>query len=127
MTKPFYLLAAVAGIALTSPAFAADASYEAETSIEKSDDGDYEKTTKEELNDTSGTTTSVETNVDVDRDDDGAVEKTVTKEVVEDPKGLFNKTKTTTKDTVKSEDGEVKTEHLKKVNGDVVEHSKTKE
>ena len=40
----------------------------------------------------------------------------------DDPKGLFNKTKTTTEDTVKSDaDGKMKTSHKKKVNGKTVE------
>ncbi len=131
MNKTLALLAA-AGITFAVPAFAADSvSTEAQskTKIEKDSDGNYTKTQKmsQESTDTAGTTTSAETNVKVDIDADGESARTVKSKVVEDPKGLFNKTKTLTTDTVKDKNGVVETDHKKTVNGKTVEEEKHQE
>lgn len=117
------LLATVASITIAAPAFAADdkATYQSETKVERDSNGNYEKKTSEELKDDHGKTTA-ESKVETDVDADGSAEKTVKTTTTDDPKGLFNKTKTTTEDSVKHDkDGKVKTKHKKKVNGKTVE------
>ncbi len=115
------LLAASATIALVANAYAADSSYKSESKVDRHDDGSYESNVKAESKDSKGKH-KTETNVEVDVDDD-ATEKTVKKEVVDDPKGLFNKQKTTVKEKVKNTKDKTIHERKKVVNGDTVEDS----
>lgn len=118
------LLATTAMTFAAGQALAADATYKAETTIKKSDDGSYKKETNVESKDAAG---RVATDVTVDRDvdSDGNVEKTTTVEKTNDPKGLWNKQTDKTKETVKMENGKVSAETKRTVNGDTVVDSKT--
>lgn len=122
MNKNILLLASVAAFALSAPAFADDkVKYESKTKVEADAKGNYEETTKTTKVDEAGTKTSLKKDVDVDVNRDGTVDKVVKTTVVEDPKGLFNKTKTKTVDKEESEtDGTVTTSHKKTVDGKVV-------
>ena len=123
MKNASILLASVAAIALSAPAFAADKeSFESKTKIEKDSNGNYDEKSKTEKTDTAGTTTTSQKKVDVDVDSKGNVDKTVkTKESV-DPKGLMNKKTIKTQDTVKTKsDGTVETSHKKVMDGKTVE------
>lgn len=126
--KKSILLASVAAIALTAPAFAADKeTYKSETKVEKDSKGNYDAKSETSKTDTAGTTTSVEKKVDVDVDGAGNVEKTVKTEETTDPKGLMNKTKVKTKDTTTTHsDGTVDSSHKKTVNGKTVENESVK-
>lgn len=116
---------AALSVAFGSSAFAADESYDAETKIEKDDNGGYERTVSEESKDAAGTLRSKEVTTEVDVDNDGDKETTVKSKAVEDPKGLMNKTTVETESTTSVEDGKTSTSYEKKVNGDVVNESKS--
>ncbi len=129
MNRTLALLAAVAGVAFAAPSFAADtATYETKTKVKADDDGDYKETTTTESKDMAGTKTESESKVDVDAKADGSVEKTVTTEKTSDPKGLGNKTKVKTKDTVKTDaaGNTMDSKHKKTVNGKTVEDTESK-
>lgn len=114
------LLTTLAGIALATPAFAADSNYKTETEIERSDDGSYKKTVKAEHDSEAGLVSS-ETTTELDVKADGnSVKKVVTKDV-DDPKGLLNKQTTKTETKVEVDDGEVTKSATKTVNGRTVE------
>lgn len=115
---------AALAMALSGTAFAADESYDAETTIKKDDNGGYERTVSEESKDASGTMRSKEVTTEVDVDSDGDKETTIKSKSVEDPKGLMNKTTVETERTTTVEDGEESTSYEKKINGDVVQESK---
>ena len=124
MTKLTALLATTA-IAFAGAAFAADKTeVKAETSLEHSKNGGYEKTTKVEKETPSGAVKQ-ETKVELDVKDNGDATKTATTTSVNDPKGLMNKK--TSKDVVKTkvEDGVTTTERTKKVDGKTVVDTKT--
>ncbi len=116
---------AIAGVTLGAPAFAADkvtSETDTHSKVESKSDGSYEETSKAKQvrTDASGKS-SAETKVDVNVDKTGEREKTTTTTQVDDPKGLFNKSKTVTKDKVKHKDGKVTVSHKKKVNGKTTE------
>lgn len=115
-------LAATLALLAAAPAFAADSTYKTETEIKKDEDGSYKKTTSEVKKDVGGKASS-ETSVETEVNDDGSVDSTVKTEDVVDPKGLGNKEKVTTKDTVTNKDGKVVKKHVKKVNGETVEET----
>ncbi len=120
MRTTLTMLLATTTLALTTSAFAADATYKSETTVKKSDDGSYKKETNVENKDASGrTATIVKQDKDVDSDGDSA--KTTTVDKVSDPKGLMNKKTDTVKETVKVKDGQTKVETKHTVNGDTVE------
>lgn len=126
MKNTLIILSAAAGIALTGPAFAVGTTAlesQSKTMVEQDANGSYHKkrTASAESTDANGTRNSTETKVKVDTDADGNGEKTVTTETVTDPKGLMNKTKTVTSDTVKNKDGKSKVKHKKEINGTTVE------
>ena len=130
MKTTYILPAAIIGLALANPVFADDVKSEVQTktTVEKDADGNYQrKTTRSaESTDSAGTTTKSETKIEAESDSDGDVSRTVTTETSNDPKGLMNKTKTKTTDSVKYEDGKVESKHQKKVNGKTVEeHTET--
>lgn len=116
---------AALSMAFGSSAFAADESYDAETKIKKDADGGYERTVTEESKDAAGTLRKKEITTEVDVDSDGDKETTVKSKAIEDPKGLMNKTTVETESTTSVEDGKKSTSYEKKVNGDVVDESKT--
>lgn len=119
------LFTTLAALSLAAPAFAADETYKSETKVERNNDGSGKANVTVEKSDAAGSKTyNRETSVDMD--DDGDAEKTVETKSTTDPKGLFNKDTVKTKDTVKREDGHLKTEHTKTVNGKTVEDSETK-
>ncbi len=117
-------LLATTAMALSTGAYATDASYKAETEIDKGDHGSYEKTTKV-VSDSDDTRVATEVNVDKDVDEDGDMTKTTTIEKTRDPQGLFNKETEKLKESVKREDGEVTVETKHTVNGETVKDTKT--
>jgi hypothetical protein len=125
MIKNLLLLAAASGVAFAVPALAEEKTkYKSETTVEKSASGDYEKKTKVERKDPSGKE-SVETKTNIDVDADGDAEKTVETKSVNDPKGLMNKETVKTEDKEVHKDGQVTTQHKKKVNGKTVEDTES--
>ena len=130
MNKLATLLVTAAAIALASPGFAmgsrADATTEvkSEASIERDDDGGFEKKTEAEKVDATGTKTTAETKVELDVKADGDATKTTTTKETRDPKGLFNKDVVKTETKEKLEDGKLIVEHEKSINGDVVVEKK---
>lgn len=122
MNKTLALIAAAAGVAFAAPSFAEEsASVKTETKVEKNDDGSVEKkaTMTEKHKDAAGTKTTAETTIKEETDKHGNHKKTVKTAKTHDPKGLLNKTKTKTEETVATKDGVTK--HTKKVDGKVVE------
>jgi len=111
-------------LALSVPAYAADASYKAETTVKKDDDGDYKATTTEKSTDADGTNSKRTTSVEVDADKDGNYDRTVKTKTVNDPEGLMNKTTVETKKTEELNDGKLEVSTKKKVNGDTVVDTK---
>ena len=124
MRKTLTVLLTTTALAFGTQALAADASYKAETTIDKGDHGSYEKNTTVESNNGS-TRVATEVNVDKDVDDDGDMTKTTTVEKVTDPKGLFNKQTEKVEETVKKVDGKVSVESEHTVNGDTVSERKS--
>jgi len=129
MNKFYIVTASMLAFGLTAPAFAETVSSESssKTKMEQDSDGSYSKkaTKSSESTDSAGTTNKSETNVKESVDADGNGKKTVTTETSSDPKGLMNKTKTSTTDTVKVKDGNVEHHHKKKVDGKTVEDNST--
>jgi hypothetical protein len=126
--KKSILLASVAAFALTAPAFAAEKeTYKSETKIEKDAKGNYDAKNTVSKTDAAGTTTTSEKKVDVDVDSNGNVEKVVKTKETTDPKGLMNKTSTTTTSTETHKDGQVETSHKKVVDGKTVEDTSKKQ
>jgi len=114
------LTATAAALALTSTAYAAEkTTVKAESTMEHSKNGGYDKTNAEKTTNASGTVSNeAETKLKVN--DDGSAEKTTTSEHTNDPKGLMNKhtDKTVVKDTDK--DGVVTRTRTRKVDGKTV-------
>ena len=127
MTKTTLLLASVAALALSAPAFSADSntSYEAKTKVSADSNGNYSEKASAKSTDAAGTTTAAEKKVDVDVDSKGNVDKSVTTEASKDPKGLFNESKVKTKDTLKTKKGKIKRTHKKVVNGTTTEKTES--
>ncbi len=129
MNKFYIITTAIIAFGLTVPAFAETVSSEtsSKTKMELKPDGSYSKKSAQstESTDSAGTTNKSETNVKESVDADGNGKKTVTTETTSDPKGLMNKTKTTTTDTVKMKDGNVERHHKKKIDGKTVEENST--
>jgi hypothetical protein len=125
--KNILTLAAVTALALTlsAPAFSAESTSDTETKVEKNDNGDYKAETTSKSEDSAGTATESEKKVEVDTGSNGDMEKTVTTEHSTDPKGLFNKKKTSTKDVIKRKGDKTVVKHKKKINGDTVEDSES--
>ena len=123
--KKTILLAAVLALALSAPAFAADAEYKSETSVKQDSSGDMKADSKTTATDTVGTTTTNEKEESVDRDSNGDYVRKTETTSKRDPKGLFNSKKRSTKDVVKKKGHKVTTEHVRKENGDTVEDEKT--
>jgi hypothetical protein len=116
------LLTTTAIFVLSTPAFASDKeTYQANTKIEKSTNGNYSETNSVSKTDMDGTTNSSDKKLVVTVDDKGNTEKTRTTERVTDPKGMGNKHIVTTKDTESTKDDVVSTSHEKTVNGKNVE------
>jgi Skp family chaperone for outer membrane proteins len=125
--KKTTLLAAVALLALTAPAFAQTAAPAAdvktdtkvETSTNQKANGGYEekRNVKTDSKDEAGTETTESSKAKVEVDQNGNGSKTVETKSTVDPKGLMNEksTKTTLKEEVK--DGKKKVHRVKKVNG----------
>lgn len=125
MNKLATLLATTAAIALAAPTFAADVTgVKSETTVERKDNGGYEKTSAAEKTTAHGKATA-ETDVELDVNDDGSREKTTTTKEVNDPKGLWNKDTVKTKTTEKLDaDGKLRVESEKVVNGKTVSETK---
>ncbi len=128
MNKLALIPAALLTLGLCSPSFAdekATAESKTKTVVKKDDDGNYSKTQTKtsESTDESGTTTKSQTKVEVESDADGNAERKVISETSTDPKGLMNKSKTVTTDTIKYKDGQVEKKYQKKVDGKVVEEN----
>lgn len=127
MKSTYALLASIAAFTVATPVFAADSSAEASVKVDHDKDGGYTKKAEAEKTDSMGTTYKDESKAKLSVDSDGATKKTVKTEHVKDPKGLFNKQKTVTKDTIKTDKhGVTKIDHTKEVNGDTVEDTSIK-
>src|SRR5688572_23578681 len=98
------LLAATA-IAITTPAIAAETSVEAKSSVKTSADGDIKQSSSKVIKDAAGTKTKTSLEAELDVNEDGDKKETIVKEESTDPKGLMNKTKVKTKETVEVKDG----------------------
>lgn len=128
MKKSLMLCATAVGVMFIAPVFAEEAislETQSKTKIEKDADGNYQRkrTSSAKSVDANGTLSSSETKVNVEADAQGNEEKSVTTEEVIDPKGLMNKSKTVTKDSVKYKNGKTVAKHQKKVNGRTVEEN----
>ena len=121
--KMIGLLSAVTLIA-AAPALKAEDKYKADSHVEVDSSGNVEKKTYEEKTDAAGKR-SIETKTEVDVDSNGDTEKTTKTEEVNDPKGLMNKKKTVTTDSVKEDGNKVIKKHKKRVNGTTVEENTT--
>lgn len=127
MKTTYALLASIAALTVAAPVFAADNSAEASVKVDHDNDGGYTKKAHAEKTDTTGTTYKDDSKAKLSVDSDGATKKTIKTTHVKDPKGLFNKQKTVTKDTIKTDkNGMTKVDHTKEVNGDTVEDTSTK-
>lgn len=112
------LLASTAIFVLSAGAFAADKeSYQSNTSIEKSSDGNYNEHDTVTKTDPDGTVSSSTNNLSVEVDPKGNTDKRRTTETTSNPQGLGNKHVVTTSDTEKTQDGVVTTTHAKTVDG----------
>ena len=85
------LLATIAALAISSPAFAADkTTYESKTKVESDSRGNYNEESKTKRTNASGSMTYKE-KVNVDVHSNGDVDNTAQTETISDPKGLMNK------------------------------------
>lgn len=100
-------------------------SVKSDSSFEKDANGNYERKDTITRTDAAGTIRSSEKNVSVKIDSKGNAKKTVTSEKSTDPKGLGNKTSVKITDTKKTTADETTLTHEKKINGDVVDASKS--
>ena len=127
--KKLLMTAAIMSFAFGHAALAADGdtSYKSETSISRDADGDAKSDTVTTSTDAAGTDRKDEKKVTYDAKSKGDFKKTVVTDSKTDPKGLFNTSKTETKDTVEKDDGKLTTEHKKTIDGDTVEDTKTEE
>lgn len=124
MNKIATLLATTAAIALAAPSFAADKTgVKSETTIERKDNGGYERNSTAEKTTAAGKV-SAETNVDLSVDDNGDKERVTTTKEVNDPKGLMNRETVKTKTTETLKDGKMAVESHKTVNGKTVAETK---
>ncbi len=124
MTRTFITLAAIASVAFALPVSAQDSGQvQNQDKVQRGADGSYSEkaSSSSEGTDVNGTYTSRQTTVKTDIDANGNGKKSVETKTVDDPKGLFNKIKTSTTDTKKVKDGKVESEHEKTVNGTTVE------
>ncbi len=122
--KTISMLALVATVALSVPAFAATESAESKTTVERDSKGNYKEETKSQNTNAAGTTNASENKTTVDVKSDGSVDKTVKTEESRDPKGLMNKTSTKTTDSKETtKNGAQTLTHKKVVNGKTVEDS----
>lgn len=103
----FTLLASLAALAMATPAFA-----------------DSNASVKASGTDAAGTSTSVDQDVKVKDHMNGTTDTTVTTETTKDPKGLMNKSKVKSKETVTTDQNGTVIKDSKTVNGKVVEESK---
>jgi hypothetical protein len=103
----FTLLASLAVLALATPAFA-----------------DSKESVKASGTDAAGTTTSVDQSVKVKDRMDGTTDTTVTTETTKDPKGLMNKSKVKSKETVTTDQNGNVIKDTKSVDGKVVNETK---
>jgi hypothetical protein len=121
-----YALATLASLALGGPVIAADPSSNTQSSFEATPNGGYDKSDETKSTDASGTTISHTAKKSVDVDSNG---DTTTKVKIKDktsPKGLFTKSSTTETDNTSTvKDGQVKTTHVKSVDGNTVEKDST--
>ena len=118
------LVTAAASLLIAGAAVAADTDVKAETTLDHSKNGGYDKTTTLSKSTPSGTV-SDESETKLKVKDNGDSEKTTTSKHVNDPKGLLNKhtDKTTTKE--KTTDGSTTVERTHKVDGKTVSNSST--
>jgi hypothetical protein len=126
MKRTLMALMAVSGIALAMPVYADDDSnVKTQEKIEKGSDGSYSEkgSSSSSGTDANGTYTSEDKSINTKIDANGNGSKTVKTTAVNDPKGLFNKTKTVTTDTQKYKGDATETDHEKTVNGRAVEKS----
>ncbi len=125
MKKTSIVLATVAALAFSSAAIAAEAETTTKASIEADSKGNMDKKVKTTSTDSAGTKTVTEKKTSVDAKADGSMDKTVKTEETVDPKGLMNKTKTKTKEEVKTDASGNEMMHKKTVDGKVVEETTT--
>lgn len=111
------LLASVALLAQAGTAHAASEKYENKTTIEKKDDGSYERKDVTTKTDATGNTVSLEKKMEVEVDPNGNFEKTVKTKEVSDPKGLNNKHVVETNVSQKLKGSELVTTREKSIDG----------
>ena len=109
MNNKLTLLASLAVIALTTPAFA-----------------DSNETTKVSGTDAAGTSTNVDTNVKVKSHMNGTTDTTIKTDETKDPKGLMNKSEVQSKETITTDKDNNVIKDKKTVSGKVVDDSTTK-
>jgi hypothetical protein len=71
------MIALVATVALSAPAFAASESAESKTTVERDSKGNYKEENKSQTTNANGTTNASESKSTVDVKSDGSVDKTV--------------------------------------------------
>lgn len=96
-------------------------SYKTSTTVKTDSKGNYAEKDITTKTDADGTYVSFEENANVSVDSDGDTSKSTTTKKVVDPKGLMNKSTTTTSNTEKVKDGQVSTSQEVTVDGKTVE------
>ncbi len=99
--------------------------YKSTTKVSEDATGNYDENTKVSTVSPTGTKTTYEKKAVVDVHNDGSIDKATTTKEVDDPKGLGNKTTTTSANTQNISDGVVTNGQEIKVDGKVVESQKT--
>lgn len=112
-----HLLLASAAIALTGTAHAASEKFETKITVEKSDDGSYERKDVTTKVDPAGNSVSLEKKVKVDVEPTGDYKRSTKITETSDPKGLANKHVVEITDTQKLEDGKLETTTTKTIDG----------
>jgi hypothetical protein len=119
---------ALSALLMAGPALA-DTSQDTKTesSVQTKDNGGYVEKNSTTSTDAAGTTHEQDKTKKVTVDSNGNKTSKVDIQTSTDPKGLFNKTTTETKDTTTEKNGGVSYDHAKTVNGKTVEEdSQTK-
>jgi hypothetical protein len=116
-----YTLAALATLALATPALADDPSAQTKTSYQATQNGGYDKTDTTTSTDANGTTVTHKATKSVNVDSKGNTKTTVKIKDKTDPKGLMNATTNETRNTSTVDQNGTETTHTKTVNGTTVE------
>jgi hypothetical protein len=96
-------------------------SYKTSNKVKMDSKGNYHERDITTKTDADGNYVSYEENSNISVDSSGDVSKSITTKQVDDPKGLMNKSTTTTSNTEKTKDGQVKTSKEITVDGKTLE------